>query len=100
MNHVMYADDICLIASSAIGFPKMFDVRFNFSLIKKDIMFNPVKSVSVTFKPKNSKLSSPNVRLDSNILEYIKVRSVPEKLFSLIIEIGRQKYVQSCIFTR
>ena len=29
-----------------------------------------------------------------------KVRSVPEKLFSLIIEIGRQKYVQSCIFTR
>ena len=30
----------------------------------------------------------------------LKVRSVPEKLFSLIIEIGRQKYVQSCIFTR
>ena len=33
-------------------------------------------------------------------LVLLKVRSVPEKLFSLIIEIGRQKYVQSCIFTR
>ena len=30
----------------------------------------------------------------------LKVRSVPEKLFSLIIEIGRRKYVQLCIFTR
>ena len=38
---------------------------------KIQIMFNPVKSVCVTFKPKNSKLSCPSVRLDSNILEYI-----------------------------
>ena len=36
-----------------------------------------------------------------NVVSYLlKVRSVPEKLFSLIIEIGRQKYVQLCIFTR
>ena len=34
-------------------------------------MFNPVKSVCVTFKSKNSKLSCPSVRLDSNILGYI-----------------------------
>ena len=34
-------------------------------------MFNPVKFVCVTFKPKNSKLSCPSVRLDSNIWEYI-----------------------------
>ena len=34
-------------------------------------MFNPVKSVCVTFKPKNSKLSCPSVRLDSNILDNI-----------------------------
>ena len=49
---------------------KMLDVCFDFSL-RNDIMFNPVKSVCVTFKPKNSKLSCPSVRLDSNILEYI-----------------------------
>ena len=70
MNHVMYADDICLMAPSAIGLQKMLDVCFDFSL-RNDIMFNPVKSVCVTFKPKNSKLSCPSVRLDNNILEYI-----------------------------
>ena len=48
----------------------MLDVCFDFSL-KNDIMFNPVKSVCVTFKHKNSKLSCPSVRLDNNILEYI-----------------------------
>ena len=33
-------------------------------------MFNSVKSVCVTFKPKNSKLSCPSVSLDNNILKY------------------------------
>ena len=70
MNHVMYADDICLLAPGAIGMQKMLDVCFNFSL-RNYIMFNPVKSVCVTFKPKNSKLSCRSARLDSNILEYI-----------------------------
>ena len=70
MNHVMYADDICLMAPSAIGMQKMLEACFDFSL-RNDIMFNPVKSLCVTFKPKNSKLSCPSVRLDSNILEYI-----------------------------
>ena len=69
VTHVMYADDICLMAPSAIGLQKMLDVCFNFS-VRNDIMFNPVKSVCVKFKPKNSKLSCPSVRLDSNILEY------------------------------
>ena len=62
MNHVMYADDICLVTPSAIGLQKMVDVCFDFSL-RNDIMFNPVKSVCVTFKHKNSKLSCPSVRL-------------------------------------
>ena len=49
---------------------KMLDVCFDFNL-RNDIMFNPVKSVCVTFKPKNSKLSCPSVSLDSTILEDI-----------------------------
>ena len=70
MNYVMYAHDICLMAPSAIGLQKMLDVCFDFSL-RNDIMFNPVKSVCVTFKSMNSELSCPSVRSDSNILEYI-----------------------------
>ena len=41
------------------------------ALINYLSMFNLVKSVCVTFKHKNSKLSYPTVRLESNILEYI-----------------------------
>ena len=61
MNHVMYADKICLMTPSAIGSQKMLDVCFDFSL-RNDTMFNPVNSVCVAFKPKNSKLSCPSVR--------------------------------------
>ena len=57
------------MAPSAIGLQKMLDVCVDF-ILRNYIIFNPVKSVCVTFKPKNSKLSCPSVRLDSNILKY------------------------------
>ena len=81
MNYVMYADDICLMAPSAIGLQKMLDVCFDFSL-RNDIMFNLVKSVCVTFKPKNSKLSCPSVRLDRNTLEYISQTKYLDFMFN------------------
>ena len=70
MNHVMYADDICLLAPSAIGLQRMLDVCFNFS-IKHGIMFNLTKFVCVAFKAKNNKLYCPSDNLDCDILEYI-----------------------------
>ena len=69
MNHVMYADDICLLAPSAIGLQRLLDVCFDFS-ISNDIMFNPIKSVCVVFKSKSNKLYCPTVSLDCDILEY------------------------------
>ena len=47
-NHVMYEDDICLLAPSAIGLQRLLDVCFDFS-IRNDIKFNPIKSVCVVF---------------------------------------------------
>ena len=70
MNHVMYADDICLLAPSAIGLQRMLDVCLDFRL-RNDIEFYPIKSVCVVFKPRSSNLYCPNVRLDYDILEYI-----------------------------
>ena len=70
MNHVIYADEICLLAPSAIGLQLMSDVCFNFSICN-DIIFNPVKFECVAFQPKKSKLFCPNVTLDNNVLEYI-----------------------------
>ena len=61
MNHVIYADDLCLLAPSAIDVQQLCN----------DIIFNPVKSVRVVFQPNRSKLCCPNVTLDSNVLEYI-----------------------------
>ena len=69
MNHVMYADDICLLAPSAIGLQQLLDVCFDFS-IRNNIMFNPIKSVCVVFKSKSNKLYCPTVSLDCDILEY------------------------------
>ena len=53
MNHVIYADDICLLAPSAIGLQQMLDVCFNFSICN-DIIFNYVKSVCVVFQLKSA----------------------------------------------
>ena len=44
----LYSDDICIMAPSAIGLQNMLDVCFDFSL-RNDNIFNPVKSVCVTF---------------------------------------------------
>ena len=69
MNQVMYADDICVLAPSAIGRQRLLDVCFDFG-IRNDSMFNPIKSVCVVFKSKSNKLYCPNVSLDCDILEY------------------------------
>ena len=42
INHVMYADDICLMAPSAIGLQKMLDVCFDFSLT----LYSPLCEIS------------------------------------------------------
>ena len=55
----------------AIGLQRMLDVCLDFSIIRNDIKFNPIKSVCIVFKPKSSKLYCPNVKLDCDTLEYI-----------------------------
>ena len=50
INHVMYADDICLLAHSALGLQKLLDVCYNFSQYN-DIVFNSLKSVYIVFRP-------------------------------------------------
>ena len=66
-----YADDICLLAPSAIDLQRMLDVCFNFG-IRNDItsMFNPIKSVCVVSKSRSNKLYCSTVSLEGGILEY------------------------------
>ena len=51
INHVLYADDICLLAPTASAMQTLLDVCYEYG-IDNDIFFNPIKSVCTVFKPK------------------------------------------------
>ena len=70
-NHVMYADDICLMAPSAMALQKMLNLCYEFSL-SNDIIFNPIKSQCMVFKPNRFKLYCPAVYLNGNIIDYVE----------------------------
>ena len=67
----MYADDICLLAPSAIALQTMLNLFYEFSHYN-DIIFNPIKSQSMIIKQNLFKLQSPAVYLNGNIIDYIE----------------------------
>ena len=68
INHVMYADDICLLAPSASAMQSLLDVCYDYGS-DNDILFNPIKSVDTIFKPKAYKLYLPPVFIGSDALK-------------------------------
>ena len=70
-NHVVYTDDICLMAPSAIALQKMLNQCYEFSQ-SNDIIFNPIKSQCMVFKPNRFKLYCPAVYLNVNIIDYVE----------------------------
>ena len=48
MNHLMYADYICLLASTTIVMQQLIDICIDYS-VANDIAFNPLKSVLFSF---------------------------------------------------
>ena len=56
----MYAEDICLLAPSALGLQKLLEICYDFSQ-DNDIDFNSSKSVFVVFRTKRYKLFCPPV---------------------------------------
>ena len=71
INHVLYADDICLLAPTASAMQALLDVCYEYG-IDNDIVFNPIKSVCTVFKPKAYKLYLPTVFTGSDALKFIK----------------------------
>ena len=70
INHVLYADDICLLAPTASAMQTLLDVCYEYG-IDNDIVFNPIKSVCTVFKPKAYKLYLPTVFIGSDALKFI-----------------------------
>ena len=71
LNHVMYADDICLMASSPTALQELINICYDFS-IRNDLSFNSFKSYFMVFKPKSYKLSCPLLYMDSQNCQVLK----------------------------
>ena len=69
MNHVMYADDISLMAPSPAALQELIDICYDFS-VQNDLSFNSSKSYCMVFKPKSYKLSCPRLYMDNQLLKY------------------------------
>ena len=66
----MYADDICVMALTAIVMQKILDVCYEYG-ITNDLLYNPLKSVCMLFKPRRFKLYSPTIAIEDECLKYI-----------------------------
>ena len=69
MNHVMYADDICLMVPSPAALQKLIDICYDFS-VQNDLSINSFKSYCMVFIPKSYKLSCPRLYMDNQLLKY------------------------------
>lgn len=69
MNHLFYADDMCLLAPSALGLQQLINICEMYG-IDHDILYNPVKSKCMTILPSKYKLCTPTVKLNDVTLAY------------------------------
>ena len=69
-NHLYYADDLCLLAPSAIALQRLLNVCSVYG-IEHDIKYNSAKSACLIFKPHYYKLCSPRVYLDNEVIAYV-----------------------------
>ena len=74
VNHIIYADDICLISPSFSGMQKLLDICGNVGT-HLSIKFNPIKSVSMVFLPKRYKKIMPEFDLILHGTRLIFVKS-------------------------
>ena len=69
VNHVMYADDICLMAQSHAALQKLINICYDFS-IQNNLSFNSTKSFCMVFKPRLYNLLCPTFYMNTEILDY------------------------------
>ena len=69
INHVFYADDICLMAPCAIALHELINLCYEYS-IGIDMNFNTLKSYCIAFTPKLYKLTLPSLHISSLPISY------------------------------
>ena len=71
INHVLYADDICLLAPSASAMQSLLDVSYEYGT-DNDILFNLIKSVFTVLNPKAYKRFTPTFFFGDDALKFTK----------------------------
>ena len=69
LNHLFYADDLCLMAPTAFALQKLVNICQAYGK-SNDILYNPTKSQCMVFKPPRYNLLCPIVTLGDKIIEY------------------------------
>ena len=69
-NHIMYADDICLMAPTGTAMQNLLYICHNYGTTN-NILFNPLKSVCIVYKLKCYKLSCLSVNIGSESLRFV-----------------------------
>ena len=77
INHIMYADDICLMADdiclmapTGTAMQNLLGVCHNYEAAN-DILFNPLKSVCIVYEPKYKQSFCPSVNIGSEPLRFV-----------------------------
>ena len=65
----MYADDICLMAPSAVALQKLINICHDFS-IKNNLSFNSTMSFCMVFKPRLYNLLCPTFYMSTEMFDY------------------------------
>ena len=60
INHLFYADDLCLMAPSPSALQRLINICDQFC-IDNDLVFNPGESICMFIKPPRCKLKCPNL---------------------------------------
>ena len=63
LNHLCYADDLCLISLSSTGMQQLLYICQNYAM-DQQLLFNGSKSCSLCFKSKSIKITQPSFYLN------------------------------------
>ena len=72
VNHICYADDLCLIALSSSRMQHLLDLC-NVYATDHQLSYNATKSFSLCFKPNRIKIKRPNYALGEKVIPSVTV---------------------------
>ena len=91
INHVFYADDLCLMAPCAIALQELIGLCYEYS-VDIDLNFNATKSYCVAFTPKLYKLALPSLHINHLPISYTdSIKYLGYILYLLVTTVMMQK---------